>query len=639
MTQPIPESVIKSRRSLLERAFAALNPRKYLTGIPGPIFRKEMLVNSRRKSTYILRGGFVLIVAALMAFMLMVSLGGNASISDAAKLQQYQTIAPNVTQLVSWCMFVVLSLMAITKGGSSISDERRMGTLSALMTTPLSAWQIVIGKLFSATAELMLIGLSTIPVLLAVRAFGGVTAMTVLIAAGFTLIHALFCATVTMAWSVSAKTANAAVVRGFLTILLFQLGIPLIAMIADTIVRDVTGTGISAITANRFGVGIAPEVLFGVTLSPLNFGFAISGDASILPPGSPRTLIFIHLGYLLLLTGIFFLSTVALLRRRLSRDMDGAPDRGQSTAMVASTPTPDGPASNEQTELASRIDAARSRIVGDAPVMWREMQQGAFKRKRVMVIASILIGVLMVWAYSKTDMNDQALQIPVMIFGALCIIAFAAATTTGSFATERESRTWDTLVTTPLSAKDIVHGKFFGALRRQWFLPAILATHGLISLIGGGFDPLVILIIPILLGPVVFLTATGCHFGLIFRKGTIASSVNFVMAIVLFAIVPLMFGIASSFTAGQSLSDKILSVSLLPNPLPMTVITLEAVITGSWRYNQQMTHPFRVFDLGSYSALEYSFLILGVFAGYLAATAYMVKLSVRRLANETGRLG
>lgn len=596
-----------------------------------------MLVGSRRKSTYVLRGGFILIVAFLMTFMLLVRLGGAGSTSSAAKLQQYQSIAPAVMQLVSWCSFILLSLMAITRGAASISDERRMGTLSALMTTPLSAWQIVMGKLLSATSELVIIGLSTIPILLAVRTLGGITAQTVLVAAVFTVLHALFCATVSMSMSVSSRTANIAMVRGFLIVLALQIGVPFTAMLLDTIARDVTGFGVWTLSVRAFGAAIRPEALFAVTLSPLNFAFAISGDASILPPGASSSFVFVNLAYMLVLSTCFFLGTVALLRRRLMRDAEGAPDHRTPTK---TTKHASGGTSSEVTapsRLSTGATLSGSRIVGDSPVMWRELQQRAFRRKRSLLIIASLIGVFLAWCYLKIGLKEEVLQLPTFVIASLGILAFAASSTTGSFASEREGRTWETLLTTPLSASSIVMGKFWGTLRRQWFVPTVLFVHGTISLVAGVFDPEIMLVIPILLGPLLFFTSTGCLLGLMLKKGTIASTINFGLALAIYAFIPLFFAIGGELSPLRDFAMFVVSCLLVMNPVPMSAMTAEAVFKHSWRYENQTTHPFRVFDFGSLTSLEYTFLILGIFLLYLGATWIVLKAATHRLARETGR--
>lgn len=637
MTDAISESILRSRRSFPKRVLAALDPRRYFVGIPGPIFRKEMLVGSRRKSTYVLRGGFVLIVAFLMTFMLLVMLSESTGLGNVAKLQRFQSVAPAVTQLVCWCSFILLSLMAITRGAASISDERRMGTLSTLMTTPLNAWQIVVGKLFSATSELLIIGLSTIPILLAVRTLGGVTVHTVLIAALFTLLHSLMCATVSMSMSVSARSASVASVRGFLIVLGLQIGVPLAAMVLDSIARDVTGIGISTASARMFGAAITPESLFAVTLSPLNFAFAISGDSSILPAGATSGIVLINLAYMLCVSGCFFLGTVALLRRRLMRDAEGSAEhRATVQSQEQNVQSADG-GTTTSTKSSKKSPSSVSRIVGDSPVMWRELQQRAFRRKRSLLGIAVLLCILLLWCYHKVGLNEQTLQLPVFVVASLGILAFAAASTTGSFASEREGRTWETLLTTPLTASAIVMGKFWGTLRRQWFVPAVLLAHGTISVAAGVLDPAIILVIPILLGPLLLFTSTGCLFGMIFKKGTIASTINFGLALAIFAFLPLFMAIAGEISVSRDLSEFVVFCLAVLNPVAMTGLTVDAVFRERWQYNGQMTAPFRVFGFGSLTTLQYTLLTLGVFLLYLGGTWSILKIASNRLARESGR--
>ena len=57
---------------------------------------------------------------------------------------------------------------------NAVSGEITAGTLGVLMTTPIPPFQIVLGKLLSRLLQIFLLLAITLPLLAAVRVFGGV---------------------------------------------------------------------------------------------------------------------------------------------------------------------------------------------------------------------------------------------------------------------------------------------------------------------------------------------------------------------------------------------------------------------------------------------------------------------------------
>src|SRR5207237_10090255 len=92
----------------------------------------------------------------------------------AARVQQQEMLGFQF--FASFSMFSVIAMFFIgpVLTSTAISDEKLHRTLHVLLMTPLTAWQIVSGKLFARLlTALTLIGLS-LPVLAIVRLLGGV---------------------------------------------------------------------------------------------------------------------------------------------------------------------------------------------------------------------------------------------------------------------------------------------------------------------------------------------------------------------------------------------------------------------------------------------------------------------------------
>src|SRR3712207_4992435 len=137
----------------------------------GPIFGKELRVTSRRKRSYLLRVGYLglLLVALLFAYAVTGRSGGGV----AAQAQAQQELG--FAFFTAFALFCVgsMGLIGPVLTANAIGGEKLAKTLPVLLMTPITAWQIVSGKLLSRVlAALTLLGLS-LPVLALVRLLGG----------------------------------------------------------------------------------------------------------------------------------------------------------------------------------------------------------------------------------------------------------------------------------------------------------------------------------------------------------------------------------------------------------------------------------------------------------------------------------
>src|SRR5688500_1417492 len=140
----------------------------------GPIFSKELRVTARRKRTYVLRFLYVL---ALLLILLMIWAVTHDDMRNDSVARKAQVTAEMGAYF--FCAFAIFSAASMAVIGpiltaTAVNSERLHKTLPVLLMTPITAWQIVAGKLFSRLLiALTLLGLS-LPVLALVRLLGGV---------------------------------------------------------------------------------------------------------------------------------------------------------------------------------------------------------------------------------------------------------------------------------------------------------------------------------------------------------------------------------------------------------------------------------------------------------------------------------
>lgn len=88
---------------------------------------------------------------------------------------------------LAWILWLACVLFGAAATADTLSRERREGTLGLLFLTPLSAWDVVIGKLGGGTAQAVYRLLTLSPMLTCSLLLGGIAGMEVLVVVGLCL--------------------------------------------------------------------------------------------------------------------------------------------------------------------------------------------------------------------------------------------------------------------------------------------------------------------------------------------------------------------------------------------------------------------------------------------------------------------
>ncbi len=134
-----------------------------------PVFEREMAVRARSirmPLVIMVCNGLLAAVALLNMYSVVAQVKISASIQYSSFLQLYAFV---VTLEFLMLMFL---MPALTSG--SISGERERGTLELLFTTQMTPADIILGKLFSAFHQLLVLVVSSFPALLLTFVYGSV---------------------------------------------------------------------------------------------------------------------------------------------------------------------------------------------------------------------------------------------------------------------------------------------------------------------------------------------------------------------------------------------------------------------------------------------------------------------------------
>lgn len=595
------------RPTLAARLAAALRPSTIAWAIPGPIFHKEMWLSGRRGGTYLIRCLYTLLLIGIVAFVYTVSrvesYGGSVQ-----QVQQFQDIAPTIGYVMAWFQYGALVLAAIIFGAPLICDEKRAGTLGTLLTTPLRAWQVILGKLASTMVQLVILALVSMPVLLGIRLYGGLTAQFVLGATALTVSAAVLAGALAIFHSIGAKRAPAAAAAALFSFILLQGLVPLVLLLLMKL--NV------AFDPFLFAAGSSPGAL-GVMyaeLRPMAFGV-------------PITYVWVSAACLNVVYTTLVYGAASVRLRLVLRE------EGEAGATIPTAMPPSARSSSTPPPLPTT-----SRTVGDNPVYWREAQQPIVRRAWQMWAAGAVVVTALLWAYIETgwdNLHTQVLHYPVIIIGLSVSLLLSIFGSAGQFAGERESRTWDALACTPLSAWEIVVGKYLGFLRRQVLVPAVVMAHFALMSVCLKVNPFIMILLPLaILAPLAATAATGVYFSTVFSKSVRAAAANFAFWVGVFGGLPMIAGILA---IGVSNEEPLFAVALFPNALGMAIVTATGLVRdwdGSDWANRFDYYGFARMHAPAFLALFFGYLVL-----YAGVSFFALRLAANRVARTTGRRG
>ena len=487
----------------------SIRPFLSLSWLTGPIFDKELRISSRRQRNYVLRSAYL---ALLMVFVVAVWLEQVRYVSSSGlySVSRMAEAGKKIVMIIVWFQFCATQFLAIIMLSTSINDEVYRRTLPTLMTTPITSFQIVMGKLLSKLLQIILLLAISLPLLAIVRIFGGVPWDYVVSSLCITLTAVIFAGSVSLFFSIFSRRAYVVII---LTVLflgaLFWLLSGLIEIFGHPWVRR----GSPPINAPLYP---NPYMLL-----------AFNTDVMISPRMAGRVSAswFIHCGMMLAASAAVLFACVRLVRKiALAQTIGGDGVFGRLWHAR--------PAKSVKDTAGARSGGRIRRVTGPA-VMWKELISRTSSREKLFVTTIIGVQLVMIAAMylfpyvaSATSMEEaHAAYIGIFMgLGALSVTVFSAT----CIASEKEARSWPLLLTTTVSDWEILFGKVVGVLRRSlpvWVMLLVyLIPFG--GIVAFGVSGVVVLAI----GTTVFLCGTGLYVSSRLRRTSAAVAANFVLA-------------------------------------------------------------------------------------------------------------
>ncbi|MEQ8316469.1 MAG: ABC transporter permease subunit [Phycisphaerales bacterium] len=599
-------------KRLLSRALRL--PRSIARTFVGPIFQREVRALGRRRAPHWVRAGYTLVLLGIVSLVFFAVWDTDQG-GMYAQQSVLEYVAPAMLSTVAVVQMFVLALIAPVLTAGAIADEKRQRTLSTLLTTPLTSRDIIMGKLGSRTVQLVILALVPMPLLLALRVFGGVEAEAIFASVALALGVGMLGASLALMFSIWHRRTPSVVFFALCStaVLVF---IPWLGMMA-------TEWSVVPNQDNAFFKCIAPIALVAVL-----FPEDIAGPTV----ASVREFWVSTLAYLTVVTTAVVLFSIYVLRGVLKREASGTEDRRAVARLLA-------PGGDDTVKTNQAVDRD-SRTVGDRPVLWRELRLTAIGNgKRTLIAFGIGIGILL-FLYAIAGLDHSGLTTTLLVIAALAMTVQAALSTPTSISSERDAGSWSVLLATPVRPAQVVVGKALGSVRRLWLVPAVMGFHLVLVMATGWFHPIAVLHAALLLGGLMLLLAgTGVLLGLMCKRGVTASVLNMAVPLVLFLGVPIAInayvelGFYRNF---DERSELLGNVMMFSNPF---VLLTEAstTATAEWDRFSYFLRYEKIRGGGTMRPLVFTGMVLVNAAALAAIGAAALGLAAWRFNRFAGR--
>ncbi len=476
--------------------------------------------------------------------------------SHAWRVARMAIAGRTIISTVVWFQFLAVCLITVIMLSTSISEEIYHRTLGVLMTTPIRSPQIVVGKLFSKLLQLLMLLAASLPVLGIVRVFGGVPWSYVVAALGITLTTAVLLAAVTMFFSILCRRAFVSILLALLTAGVIYGLLPLLIVLFV----EATDLDVKAVTDPLVVLFLATNPFAAMTVTTVLM--IEPRGATGLPFFQWWVVCLVNLG----LAAAVLAACVAMVRRVALRQAAGATRAGPTAAPpdlppahAAQTPpagsaVPEGvtppPVLAPAAPPAPPLRDEPTRRITGSPVVWREVRARWFRRRWLFWLVAGIVGGILLLIYALVGIeegwdDDDSHAVTLFLMTAVAAVATGILAAT-NVTSEKEANSWEILLATPLTGREILVGKVVGVLRRClpiWLLP--IAHVLLFVLIGYIRLEMVAFMLLITAAVVAVLGGAGLYFGVRFRRTTTAVILNLGLGIALWGALPALLALAA----------------------------------------------------------------------------------------------
>jgi ABC-type transport system involved in multi-copper enzyme maturation permease subunit len=445
-------------------------------GITNPITVRLVQNGSRRARHLYIRAAYLAILIAVLLWVLIINNAGGRG--DALSYQQLSLAGSNAFKYIAYLQIGLICILAPVFMAGAIAQEADPKTWDILLTTPMSATQIVLGNLIGRLFFILALLFSSLPLFAVTQYFGGVAGTSIFASYLIAACAALLVGAMAIALSVSRLVGRRAVFTFYIAVVSY-IGI---TWAIDSITFG--GAAVSWMTA------LNPFLALNALLDAANYPSAGDGTQTGLAAWflehPVRTWCTLSAG----LSALIVLTSVITVR---------------IGGFVAITGTTGGGAAPWYRKLlglgAAGATERPNRAVWNNPIAWREAAARNATLGRIFARWSFiamggLFGVLIVLAFHTGHFTTPGFRAALLYtaIGEMAVITLIAVNMSATAVSrEREDGTLDLILTTPITPAQYLTGKLKGII--AYLLPllavpvATLGIAGLYVAVGGLGNP------------------------------------------------------------------------------------------------------------------------------------------------------
>ncbi|MGE3107251.1 MAG: ABC transporter permease [Phycisphaerales bacterium] len=427
-----------------------------------PIAVRLVQGGSRRQRHFYIRSLYLGILIATLLWILLINVQG--------ELSQRQLAAAGASSftLVAYLQIAIICLLAPVFMAGAIAQEANPKTWDILLTTPMSAAEIVLGNLFGRLFFILALLFSSLPLFALTQLFGGVPGSSILMSYLIAACAALLVGSLAIALSVSRLVGKRAVFAFYVGVVSYLA----ITFAIDRVLRQSNGGTVTWMT------GINPFLALNALLEPTNYksvpGFMGGIDSLFLQsPVKAWCIVSSVISVVLMAASTITVRLGGIAGLGGAGGRGGVPWYRKIFGLGARGAEHRAPKAVWHNPIAWREAAARNATLGRMVARWSFIALGA------------LFGIGLVASYHGQGLDNDTFRTALMatVLGELGVITLVALNMSATaVAREREDGTLDLLLTTPLTAGSYLTGKLRGMI--AYLLPLLAVPLGTLLLAG-----------------------------------------------------------------------------------------------------------------------------------------------------------
>lgn len=196
-----------------------------------PVYKRELKQTARTKKTLVMLCIYNLLLAGMGLFVFYLIFDNGVLIHESIEYSSILTLYSVMTGMEF--VMVLFIIPSVTAG--AVAGEREKQTLDILLASGISPLQVVAGKLAASISTVILLAVSSLPVLSIVFSIGGITLGDMFQFILLIVVTAVYLGSIGIFFSVCCRKTTVAAVSSYTSMILLTFFLPLLLSFSELI--------------------------------------------------------------------------------------------------------------------------------------------------------------------------------------------------------------------------------------------------------------------------------------------------------------------------------------------------------------------------------------------------------------------